>query len=65
MRCLAAPIFDSEGETVAALSVAGPALRLTDARIPFFRRTVLAAAAAVSRDLGYGSRAGARQSSKR
>ncbi len=65
VRCLAAPIFDSEGETVAALSVAGPALRLTDARIPFFRRAVLAAAAAVSRDLGFGSRTGARQPSKR
>lgn len=64
VRCLAAPILDSDGETVAALSVAGPALRLTDARLPGLRRTLISVAGAISRDLGFGSQTVPRRTRK-
>ena len=33
LRCVAAPVFDAEGRAVAALSLSGPAARISDARL--------------------------------
>jgi IclR family acetate operon transcriptional repressor len=52
MRCVAAPIRDVFGETVAGLSVSGPVSRVTPERVPAFAREVIAAADAVSAALG-------------
>ncbi|MEE9606568.1 MAG: IclR family transcriptional regulator [Myxococcota bacterium] len=54
--CAAAPVFDSSGVAVAAISVSGPVFRLDEQRllgeiVPL----VSAAAERLSRDLGYGS----------
>lgn len=53
VRCIAAAIRDHDGRVVAAVSVAGPRFRLHDDRLQTMARRVRAAAAAISRDLGY------------
>ncbi len=54
LACAAAPIFDSEGEVVAALSVSGPAFRLSEQRlIEDIVPAAVAAAERLSRELGY------------
>jgi DNA-binding IclR family transcriptional regulator len=53
VRCVAAAIRDQERRVIAAVSVSGPAFRLPDDRIEATARHVTAAAAAISRDLGY------------
>lgn len=47
-----APVHDHEGRAVAAISIGGPATRLTKARIPGFARRVIRASDRVSRRLG-------------
>ena len=47
-----APVFDHDGRALAAISVGGPAARLTGARIPRLARRVVDAAGRVSRRLG-------------
>ncbi len=49
---VAAPVWDHRGVIRAALGVAGPAYRLTDARIDELSQQVVDAAAAISRELG-------------
>jgi IclR family KDG regulon transcriptional repressor len=49
----AAAIYGREGEVVAALSVAGPVERLTDALAEDFRRRVRSTARRISEALGY------------
>lgn len=49
---VAAPVRDHEGRAVAAISVGGPAARLTRDRIPALARAVVRAANRVSRRLG-------------
>lgn len=34
LRCVAAPIFDESGHTLAAISLSGPTVRITDDRVP-------------------------------
>ena len=53
IRCLAAAVRNAEGEVVAAVGITGATTRFTAARIPSVSRQVMAAAAAVSRGLGY------------
>ncbi len=54
LACAAAPIFDSDGEVVAALSVSGPAFRLSEERlIQEIVPHAIAAADSLSRELGY------------
>lgn len=53
LKCIGAPVRDYSGRVVASVSIAGPAFRLTDKRIPILARSVMAAARAISRDLGY------------
>jgi DNA-binding IclR family transcriptional regulator len=53
VRAVAAPIRDREGSVVAALSVAGPTHRLTEGRLAALAPKVMAAAAEISRRLGW------------
>jgi DNA-binding IclR family transcriptional regulator len=53
IRAVSAPIRNREGAVIAAMSVAGPASRLTPERIPETARELVATAGAVSRRLGW------------
>lgn len=53
LRCVAAPIFNLDGRVIAGVSVAGPTSRLTKDRLSEVSMKVMAAAAEVSRRLGY------------
>ena len=50
---VAAPILDPARTVIAALGVGGPALRLTEERLPDIMATLQVAAQRVSRRLGY------------
>lgn len=50
MRCIAAPIFDLAGEAAAGISVSGPTLRMSDARLAAMSEAVISAA----RELSFG-----------
>lgn len=52
MRCIAAPVFDPYGETVAGLSISGPSSRIADGDIPRLGATVADAARQLSTALG-------------
>jgi IclR family transcriptional regulator, KDG regulon repressor len=57
IRCLAAPIFDGRGRPVAAISVSGPAVRVTKKVIQdVFKKEVMKAASEISRRLGFDGR---------
>jgi IclR family acetate operon transcriptional repressor len=51
IRCVAAAVFDHAGETVAAISISGPASRILDARIPALGERVRAAAQSLTRSI--------------
>ncbi|MPM86838.1 Transcriptional regulator KdgR [bioreactor metagenome] len=51
--CSAAPIKNALGETIAAISVSGPAHRLTQERLPKVTEDVIVACREISRKLGY------------
>ncbi len=53
IRCVGAPIFDHRGQVVASVSVAGPAYRLSLARLGSWAAPTRDAAAAISAALGY------------
>lgn len=53
IRCVGAPIFDYAGNPVAAMSVSGPAFRLTRQQIQELVGPLTSATAEVSRQLGY------------
>jgi IclR family acetate operon transcriptional repressor len=53
LHAVAAPIFDATGSCVAAVSVSGPAYRLTEQRLPEVGRLCAVAAADVSARLGF------------
>ncbi len=53
LRCVAAPLFDHTGRAIAAFSVAGPASRVTPARVPEIARLVRETARQISFRLGY------------
>ncbi len=53
VRCVAAAVIDQERQVVAAVSISGPAFRLPDSLVEEAARHVTAAAASISRDLGY------------
>ena len=61
---IAAPIRDSRGVVIAALSIAGPLQRMEGATLRRYVRPVTEAAAAISRRMGYGEPA-ARQEGTR
>jgi DNA-binding IclR family transcriptional regulator len=53
VRCVAAPIFSSDGSVVAAIGITAATVRLAEKRIPEMAAKVRAAAAGASRLLGY------------
>lgn len=53
VRCVGAPIFDYKGEAFAAVSVSGPAYRVTEARVQELAPLVVKAARNISGKLGY------------
>ena len=53
LRCVGAPLFDHTGRVSAAISVSGPAFRLTNRRLPDIARMVISAAQGLSQVLGY------------
>lgn len=58
IRCLAAPIFDGRGRPIAAISVSGPAVRVTKKIIQdVFKKEVMKAASEISRRLGFNGQA--------
>ncbi len=57
-RCVGAPLWDSAGEVVAAISIAGPVFRIGDDRMQNLSATVMRIAARISASLGYRSSKG-------
>ena len=57
LRCVAAPIFDNNKEAKYAISVSGPAVRMTDKKIEYTKNIILNAAKEISHKLGYNKRA--------
>jgi DNA-binding IclR family transcriptional regulator len=55
LRCVAGPVFNHTGQIVAAFSVAGPAMRLTLARVPEIAQMVRETSQHISYRLGYRS----------
>lgn len=53
VKCIAAPIRDAQGRVIAAISVSGPAFRVSAETLPALISAVVAAATAVSRRQGY------------
>ncbi len=53
LNAVAAPVRRAGGEVVAAISVSGPAYRVTPARIPMLGQVVRLAAGEISRRMGY------------
>ncbi len=53
VRCVGAPVRDYSGRVVAAISIAGPSIRVTKDRIPELAAHVIAAASAISAQAGY------------
>lgn len=54
-RCIGAPVFNLGGVCIAAISVSGPTIRMTQERILLIAPEVQSAAAAISERLGYRS----------
>jgi len=52
-RCIGSAILDANGKVTGAVSISGPVVRINRDRVPLFARAVCAAAAEISRKLGY------------
>jgi IclR family transcriptional regulator, KDG regulon repressor len=53
IRCIAVPIFDYSGSVVAAVSISGPTIRMTDERIRTLQERIQAIGKQISARLGY------------
>jgi DNA-binding IclR family transcriptional regulator len=53
LRCVSAPVRSESGKLLAALSVSGPAFRVTKERVPEIGKAVMQAAGELSYELGY------------
>lgn len=53
LRCIGAPLWDSSGSVIAAISIAGPVFRIGDDRISDLAGIVMKVAARISASLGY------------
>ena len=53
VRCVGAAVFDFSGHPVGAISVSAPAFNLAEEKVPMISRRVVAAAHALSAELGY------------
>lgn len=63
LRCVGAPVRNYSGDVVAAISVAGPAFRITRSRVPAVAHAVLAVTRKLSAELGYRSQEDAQRRS--
>lgn len=52
LRCIAAPVFNENGESIAAISLSGPMARISDSRIPVLGDLVRRKADAISAQFG-------------
>ncbi|MDR3519179.1 MAG: IclR family transcriptional regulator C-terminal domain-containing protein [Azospirillaceae bacterium] len=52
LRCVAAPIYDESADPIAAISISGPAARITDDRIAILGDMVRRVANGITRDFG-------------
>ena len=52
LRCVASPIFDENGQALAAISLSGPKARIVDSRLGEMGNAVRQTAAEVTRELG-------------
>jgi IclR family KDG regulon transcriptional repressor len=52
VRCIAAPIWDSYGKALASLSVSGPSIRITKAKIPELAELIMRTTREISQELG-------------
>ena len=53
VRCVAAPIFNQAGNTIAALSISGPTIRMVNEKLKFIKELVKNAASEISAKIGY------------
>lgn len=53
LECIGAPIKNYSGKVVAAISIAGPAFRITEEKLPMLAKSVIAVAQELSAELGY------------
>lgn len=53
VRCMAAPVYDHFGTTIATIGISGPTVRVTDARLDALAHSVIRAACELSAELGY------------
>ena len=53
VKCVGAPIFDMNGDVVAAISVTGPVTRITDDKIDFISNEVMQCTNLISKEMGY------------
>lgn len=61
IRCIAVPIFDYTGSVVAAVSISGPTIRMTDERIEKLQERIRYIGRQISKRLGYRQKDHARQ----
>jgi len=52
LRCIAAPVYDETGDVVAAVSVSGPVVRISEERVSQLGQMMIASARAISADMG-------------
>jgi len=53
IRCIAAPVCNELGKVIAAVSIAGPSIRMTFNKLKFLRKPLIDATLEISRRLGY------------
>jgi DNA-binding IclR family transcriptional regulator len=53
VRCIAAPVFNARGRVIAAVSISGPTLRLSLAKLEALADSLRETAAAISTSLGF------------
>lgn len=53
VRCIASPVYDQMGVTVAAIGISGPTVRVIDNKITDYAQQIIEVACKLSRDLGY------------
>lgn len=53
ITCIASPIFDHTGKVIAAVSISGPRMRMTDERLDNLKGKILEAGEQISARLGY------------
>lgn len=53
IRCIAAPIYDRKGKTVAAVSISGPIFYITEERLPELKKSILKTSQEISNQLGF------------